>query len=431
MLSATGTLGLGCLGSSVLPTPYAFSKTGVACGLFLMLVVAYANAFTAELLLKAAAATRTDTYEACAEAVGGRRWKIWVQVTLLALLFGNTCGSVALLSDVGNVIMAKLQQPPDGATLAAGSADGLAIQLLLVFGLVFPLCMLRDIRSLDNCAPLAALVIVALIGAIMYRAIETGFPAIASGDMPIWVPTDVAAIPEAVSLLGFAFYLHPCLIPVLREMPPGGLGLRATVSATRVVLYGICMAVYGATGFFGASSFGEDTKGDVLQNEIIGGTPAVVLISAVAAYLAVSIPPIFHVLRSSFRQLVTPGAEFSWVRHSLETAGLLGAAVAVSILFSSQAEKIFAITGSTGVCMACYVLPICIYRRERHARFLAHQEATQLEADASETLSHPLLDSRQRSPKPPQLLETVTSFAVLFIGVATSVLALWVALSRS
>lgn len=50
---------------------------------------------------------------------------------------------------------------------------------------------------------------------------------------------------------------------------------------------GICMAVYGATGFFGASSFGEDTKGDVLQNEIIGGTPAVVLISAVAAYLAV------------------------------------------------------------------------------------------------------------------------------------------------
>lgn len=43
--------------------------------------------------------------------------------------------------------------------------------------------------QLDNCAPLAALVIVALIGAIMYRAIETGFPAIASGDMPIWVPT--------------------------------------------------------------------------------------------------------------------------------------------------------------------------------------------------------------------------------------------------
>lgn len=88
------------------------------------------------------------------------------------------------------------------------------------------------------------------------------------------------------------------------------------------------------------------------------------------------------------------------VRHSLETAGLLGAAVAVSILFSSQAEKIFAITGSTGVCMACYVLPICIYRRERHARFLAHQEATQLEADASETLSHPLLGD---PPPPPPL----------------------------
>lgn len=60
----------------MLPTPYAFSKMGIACGLFLMAVVAYANAFTAELLLKAAATTGTDTYEACAEAVGGRRWKV-------------------------------------------------------------------------------------------------------------------------------------------------------------------------------------------------------------------------------------------------------------------------------------------------------------------------------------------------------------------
>ena len=45
-------------------------------------------------------------------------------------------------------------------------------------------------------------------------------------------------LPEAVALLGFAFYLHPCLIPVLREMPAGRIGLRATISATRIVLYG-------------------------------------------------------------------------------------------------------------------------------------------------------------------------------------------------
>mmetsp|Transcript_39042 Transcript_39042/g.110586 ORF Transcript_39042/g.110586 Transcript_39042/m.110586 type:complete len:184 (+) Transcript_39042:1230-1781(+) len=149
-------------------------------------------------------------------------------------------------------------------------------------------------------------------------------------------------------------------------MPAGRIGLRATISATRVVLYGICIAVYGSVGFFGAARFGTKTMGDILENSFVSGTLGVVLVSAVAAYLAVSLPPIVHVLRTSLAQLVTPGAEFSWGRHSLETVVLLAAAVLVDLLFDHGAEKIFAITGSTGVCMACYVMPICMYRQQKH-----------------------------------------------------------------
>jgi hypothetical protein len=96
------------------------------------------------------------------------------------------------------------------------------------------------------------------------------------------------------------------------------------------------------------------------------------------------------------------------VRHTLETAGLLGAALAVSICFSSQAEKIFAITGSTGVCMACYVLPICIYRRERHLRWKAYQQAIPLDADPLEALSSPLLG--ERSPYRLRALSLLSPF---------------------
>lgn len=62
--------------SSVLPMPYAFAKTGLLFGFVFMGIVAFANAFTAKMLLHSAAATHTDTYEACAEAVGGRAWKV-------------------------------------------------------------------------------------------------------------------------------------------------------------------------------------------------------------------------------------------------------------------------------------------------------------------------------------------------------------------
>jgi hypothetical protein len=55
--------------------PYAFFKTGVLLGTLLMGIVAYANAFTARMLLQTASSTNSHTYEACAEAVGGPAWK--------------------------------------------------------------------------------------------------------------------------------------------------------------------------------------------------------------------------------------------------------------------------------------------------------------------------------------------------------------------
>lgn len=62
--------------SSLLPLPYAFSKTGIVVGLFLMTVSALTNAFTARLVLEAGHATGRKSYEGVAEAVGGRRWKV-------------------------------------------------------------------------------------------------------------------------------------------------------------------------------------------------------------------------------------------------------------------------------------------------------------------------------------------------------------------
>ena len=60
-----------CICSSLLPVPYAFSKTGVLLGLLVMLVVAGSNCLTSLLLLKAAGKTGHDSYEGMALAIGG------------------------------------------------------------------------------------------------------------------------------------------------------------------------------------------------------------------------------------------------------------------------------------------------------------------------------------------------------------------------
>ena len=56
-------------------------------------------------------------------------------------------------------------------------------------------------------------------------------------------------------------------------------------------------------------------------------------------------------------------APFSWRRHMAETVGLVGGALSVALLFPAAAEKIFAITGATAVCLVCYVIPVVLHLR--------------------------------------------------------------------
>ena len=49
-------------------------------------------------------------------------------------------------------------------------------------------------------------------------------------------------------MLGFAFYLQPCLLPLLAEMPPGAAGVRLMTAATRTVIMGVATVVGAREG---------------------------------------------------------------------------------------------------------------------------------------------------------------------------------------
>jgi hypothetical protein len=75
-LSASVTLTLGILGSSVLPVPFAFSRLGVLAGLLVASVVSLANALTGTLLLRAAGHLGAHTFETLAYTAAGNGWKV-------------------------------------------------------------------------------------------------------------------------------------------------------------------------------------------------------------------------------------------------------------------------------------------------------------------------------------------------------------------
>jgi len=74
--SAFCTFNLAIMGSSVLPMPYALSKTGVLVGMIIMLLVAVCNDYTTCLTISAAYTTGLDSFEALANWAGGPHWKV-------------------------------------------------------------------------------------------------------------------------------------------------------------------------------------------------------------------------------------------------------------------------------------------------------------------------------------------------------------------
>lgn len=74
--SAFTTFNLTVMGNSVLPMPYAFSKTGAIIGFATMLLVALCNDFTTLLMISAVYETGHDSYESLALWAGGKVWKV-------------------------------------------------------------------------------------------------------------------------------------------------------------------------------------------------------------------------------------------------------------------------------------------------------------------------------------------------------------------
>ena len=171
-------------------------------------------------------------------------------------------------------------------------------------------------------------------------------------------------MPEAVSVLGFAFYLTPCLFPLLHELPAGPRGAALAARAARWATLGAAQAVFGLLGVFGAARYGLATSGSLLADTWLGGGVADgALDAAVVAYLAISMPPMALSLRYTLDAAVAgEDAPGLGRRRAVLTAGPLAAALGVALAVPA-AEKIFSVTGALPVCAVCYVLPAAIRLR--------------------------------------------------------------------
>ena len=320
------------------------------------------NICSGVILLRSAAHLRKRTFEGvCASAGGSQTWKFVAEIALFLLLFGTLSGDAALLADTGALTMDDWTQgnPPKWAR-----NGGRIPMIALVFFLVIPLSLHRQMRRLEQAATAGVLLIAVLASVIIIDSVSAGLPAIKSGELPIWTTASSwDQIPEALSVLSFAFYTTPMLLPLLSELPEGPQSVDIVCRAVTVVTLGVALFVYSIIGIFAAARWGLKTEGDCMVNSWLPGKWSGVLDFGMVIYLSISMAPMAITMRYILESM-TAGGELvprTMLKDALNTlVGILSATM-VAFTWPRQAEKLFALTGATAVSLVSYVLPVLIH----------------------------------------------------------------------
>jgi hypothetical protein len=174
----------------------------------------------------------------------------------------------------------------------------------------------------------------------------------------------------------------------------------------------------------------------MLNTLLASPVAATALVIAVLVYLASCIPPLILSLRSYLDfALVGPRAGFNWNRFLMLTSLIIAIPLSLAWHDPGLSETAFALTGATGVCLVCYIIPVIAHFRLMFARADAPLQVSSDDAALVDVLNTvPRLNPGELSagqylgpPVSPRqwLLHVVRPLGVVTLGVVLSGMAVW------
>ena len=434
VLRTAGPLILAIAGSALTPLPCAFSLTGVGVGTVVLLLIGIANLYTTVLMARAAARCGTSGYEEVIERAGGPVARRYCQAALFVLLFGSSCTCLSVIQETGVRAVAELAlHVQEGSSLLvwiASTPSGNATLISTLTALLLLPLSLASMGELLIVSLLGVMMMLILCAYVLWLAFE--LPAVytderfarhlagqaASTAEPSTLFSS-SGISTAASTFGYAFYIQPCALPLLRTLPKDDLGADLLADALYVT-FAFTAAAYLVVGLGGLSIFGQ---GHVPQDLLQGfqGRVGGMLSGFFCLYLCLCFPPIVVPLREVLVRLwrrqhaagtqmqscdslpmsarlplvegeaaVTTRVEgdsspevvvvrrgneaangvddsaadastLPPMANALLTAALVGCALLVALWLPDASSTLFALTGATGVCAISYLFPIYAY----------------------------------------------------------------------
>jgi len=256
---------------------------------------------------------------------------------------------------------------------------------------VFPLSMLRNISRLEFTSFLAVAIIIAFTGILSYQGIKKIHDHQIPWEQLKWAPKGkdvVDSIFNSLPIIALAYTCQLSVFPIWRELEDPTV---RRMNIVNNVTMGLSFLLYIAMGFFGYCLYPIGTKSNIIEMLPIDLMSTVLRIIFIVAILF-HYPVVHFAFRNSLEMTLFKDSEWSWVRHTCITCGVVAASLGCAVL-PINLGQVFNLTGSVAAFPINFIIPAACYIK---LKYYTYETADDQEANPTMLLNP---DGSYQTPK--------------------------------
>ncbi|XP_028645167.1 sodium-coupled neutral amino acid transporter 1 [Grammomys surdaster] len=352
------------MGSGILGLAFALANTGILLFLILLTSVTLLSIYSINLLLICSKETGCMVYEKLGEQVFGTTGKL---VIFGATSLQNTGAMLSYLFIVKNELPSAIKSlMGEEDAFSAWYVDGRVLVVMVTFGIILPLCLLKNLGYLGYTSGFSLSCMVFFLIVVIYKKFQTPCMNVEQNSTVSANVTD-ACTPKYVTFnsktvyalptIAFAFVCHPSVLPIYSELKDRSQKKMQMVSN---ISFFAMFVMYFLTAIFGYLTFYEKVQSDLLHKYQSTGDILILTVRlAVIVAVILTVPVLFFTVRSSLFELAKK-TKFHLCRHVLVTIILL-VIINLLVIFIPSMKDIFGVVGVTSANMLIFILPSSLY----------------------------------------------------------------------
>ncbi|CAN3356444.1 vacuolar amino acid transporter 2 [Diutina catenulata] len=353
------------LGAGIIGQPFAFKNTGLVGGIIVMIFLTWLIDWTLRLIVVNAEKSHTSSYQDTVTRCFGRPGRLLLLVSISLFAYGGCMAFCVIIGDtIPHVLRALL---PEWLTTPAAPWGFLfkrnSIIIIFTAGISFPLSLNRDISKLAKASGFALVGMTVIVVLTIVRAPFAGADQRGQLTKPEW--TVNSSIFQGISVISFALVCHHNTIYIYNSLRNATIKKFAKITHLACV---VSMVFCGLMAINGLVTFGDKTKGNVLNNFRADDVWINIARFCFGLNMLTTFPLEIYVVRDVLKDVVltanedgeTGDLEMSRNQHVIITTLLVFTSMSVS-LFTCNLGIILELIGSTSASLMAYIIPPMCY----------------------------------------------------------------------